>query len=207
MSRSIPDHASKDFLKVLIERSQCGDQDAFEELVRLYQGRVWGVVIRIVRRPEIADEIGNEAFLKAWMKISTLRDPSKFEGWLLRGVATNLALDHLRSTQAEREATTENLDVGDSRGCEHDSPRAHDLNPVEAATRKEGTEALTLCIATLPNRQRAVFISACCWELPHSQVAEEEGITAGAVSKTVHDAKRNLRKCLMRRGMGPEDVR
>src|SRR5215469_15429181 len=82
----------------LISRSQCGDIDAFNQLVDHYQSVMYSVVYRIVGNTEIAADITQDAFLSAFRNIRSYRGTASFRAWLLR-IGSNMACDHWRRVQ------------------------------------------------------------------------------------------------------------
>jgi RNA polymerase sigma-70 factor (ECF subfamily) len=69
---------------MLVERSQAGDREAFEELVRRYADRLYAVVLRFVADGDEAEEVTQEAFLRAWRSISQFEGRAQFFTWLYR---------------------------------------------------------------------------------------------------------------------------
>ena len=86
----------------LIARARRGDRGAFEEIVRLYQRRVYGVALRIVRAHDVADDVAQEAFLRAWRSLDRFDLDRPFGPWVCR-IAANLAVNHVRSPRAREE--------------------------------------------------------------------------------------------------------
>ncbi len=78
----------------LVARARAGDQEAFTQLVMQYQVPLYNMALRMVGAPEDAADIMQEAFLRAWEKIATLRS-APFKSWLFR-IAVNLCYDHFR---------------------------------------------------------------------------------------------------------------
>ncbi|HEY2737090.1 MAG TPA: sigma-70 family RNA polymerase sigma factor [Thermoanaerobaculia bacterium] len=87
----------------LIRASLKGDQDAFAALVRKHQSRVFHLAGRFFRRPEEVEEVAQETFLRAWMKLGTYRADAPFEHWLTR-LCLRCAYDRLRQRKGEPEA-------------------------------------------------------------------------------------------------------
>ena len=83
----------------LLARAQRGNLFAFEELVRRYQRRVYAVALRIVRRHDVADDVAQEAFVRAHRSLASFDVTRPFGPWIAR-ITANLALNHLRSPVA-----------------------------------------------------------------------------------------------------------
>src|SRR5246500_4947360 len=89
----------------LIRAAQRGDQDAFERLVRAYDQSVLRVAMNLLRSPEDARDVYQEAFLRVYRNLHSFRFDCSFHTWLYR-IVTNLCLDHLRKRKVRREEPT-----------------------------------------------------------------------------------------------------
>src|ERR1700674_5646021 len=89
----------------LIRAAQRGDQRAFEQLVRLYDQNVLRLALNLLRSPEDANDIYQEAFLRVFKNLHTFRFDCSFHTWLYR-IVTNICLDHLRKRKVRREEST-----------------------------------------------------------------------------------------------------
>src|SRR6187401_3349700 len=77
-----------------------GDKDAFEHVIRKYQGKVYTLVFRLVRDRETALDLTQEVFFKIFQKLSDLKDPSKASSWIMQ-VAHNTSLDWLKKRKVD----------------------------------------------------------------------------------------------------------
>jgi RNA polymerase sigma-70 factor (ECF subfamily) len=99
--------------EVLARETGRGDLDAFDELVRRYEHRIYGFVLQFVSNPTDAREVTQDAFLGGFVAINQYRPGSPFASWLF-AIARNKAIDHLRShKEATREEVPENPDYDD----------------------------------------------------------------------------------------------
>src|SRR3954452_12793766 len=89
----------------LIRAAQRGDQDAFEQLVQAYDQSVLRLAMNLLRSPEDASDIYQEAFLRVYRSLHTFRFDCSFHTWLYR-IVTNLCLDHLRKRKVRKEEST-----------------------------------------------------------------------------------------------------
>jgi RNA polymerase sigma-70 factor (ECF subfamily) len=89
----VPSKSSNDD-RDLVDRARRGDREAFTQLIVQYQVSLYNMALRMVGRPDDAADIAQEAFLRAWEKIRTLRD-APFKSWLFQ-IAANLCYDHFR---------------------------------------------------------------------------------------------------------------
>src|SRR6266853_377106 len=111
----------------VIRAVQRGDQDAFEQLVRAYDQSVLRLAMNMMRSPEDARDVYQEAFLRVYRNIHTFRFDCSFHTWLYR-IVTNICLDHLRKRKVRREepAIIETADglVNRVDNVEEDGPHA-----------------------------------------------------------------------------------
>ena len=87
--------------RVLIERAQGGDREAFEELVRIYDRDVLRIALNILHAPEDARDVYQESFLKIYKNLPRFRFECTFYTWTYRGHVTNVCLDHLQRRQQQ----------------------------------------------------------------------------------------------------------
>src|SRR5580658_10294391 len=89
----------------LIRAAQQGDQDAFEQLVRIYDQSVLRLAMNLLRSPEDAQDVYQEAFLRVFRNLDKFRFDCSFHTWLYR-IVTNLCLDHMRKRKVRKEEST-----------------------------------------------------------------------------------------------------
>ena len=170
----------------LLERFATGDLEAFEVLFRQHQGEVYAWTVRIVRDTGIAEDLTVETFWRIH-KARARFDPSgNFQGWARR-IATNAALDHLRSARRETELPEDLA-----------SPAQPD-----SAVRRETREQLKQAFHQLPAKYRLVATLALVEDEPYDKIAEAAGISAAVVKIRVFRAVRMLRKKLQSLGLQP----
>lgn len=164
----------------LLSRFALGEMDAFETLVRQFQGQVYGWIVRIVRDPGIAEDLSVETFWRIYRSRSQFRPDGNFGGWARR-IATNLALDHLRRTRPER-ALPEDV--------------ATENSPDEV-TQRETRDAIGNAFRRLPAKLRLTARLALIEEQPYNEIADALGTSVGTVKTRVFRAVRILRKHLV----------
>lgn len=169
----------------LLERFVRGDQDAFEALFRENQAEVFRWILRVVRDHAAAEEVTVEAFWRAYRGRARF-DPSRSFGAWLRRIATNTALDYLRS--ARRRIRWVELDEGTA------APAGPDT-----ALR----EAIAVAFRRLPPRLQVVAVLALIEERPHAEIAEALGLPIGTVKSRLFRATCALEKELGRMGIRP----
>ena len=169
---------------LLVARARRGDQAAFGQVVCAHQRRVYATALRIVRSHAVADDVAQEAFVRAWRSLESFDLSRPFGPWVCR-IAANLALNHVRSPRAREEGPPEREGAA---SCV-DSPLGQLLDA-------EATRALDVAISELPADQRAVFVLRAFEELSYAEIAEALGIPAGTVMSRLSRARQRLARAL-----------
>ena len=170
----------------LLQRFAHGDLDAFESLFRRYQGEVFCWTMRIVRDRGIAEDLTIETFWRIHRAHARF-DPARSFGPWARRIATNAALDYLKTARVETELPKDLLATA--------SP-----NPgIERDVRERVSEAF----GQLPPKLRIAATLALIEEEPYAEIADSLGISLGAVKLRVFRAVRLLRKRLKDLGVEP----
>jgi len=165
-----------------VNQAKAGDTEAFEQLYRAHSGRVYAVCLRMVKDKTQAEDLVQEAFVRAWQKLNTFRGDSAFTTWLHR-LSVNLTLTHLRN-QKRRTDKVMSTD---------------DLTPFEKpVNEKKSGEKLDLeaAIASLPEKARQVFVLHEVEGYKHEEIATMMGIASGTTKAQLHRARRMLREAL-----------
>ena len=170
----------------LLRNFASGDLDAFETLFREYQGEVFRWIVRIVRDPGIAEDLTIETFWRIH-KAHARFDPDRSFGAWARRIATNAALDYLKTHRPETELAEE--------------PTASQAP--DAAVQRDTRERTRKAFARLPAKLRVAAVLALVEEQPYKEVAEALGISIGAVKLRVFRALRILRQELRKQGIEP----
>lgn len=169
----------------LIARARRGDAGAFEEIVRLHQRRVYGAALRIVRAHDVADDIAQEAFVRAWRALDRFELGRPFGPWVCR-IAANLAVNHVRSPRAREQGLPEG----------HVETRTHEPGPLGALLDAEGSRVLEAALAELPKEQRAVLVLRAVEEMSYAEIAEALGTSPGTVMSRLFRARERLARLL-----------
>jgi RNA polymerase sigma-70 factor (ECF subfamily) len=179
----------------LIAQAQAGDSLAFEELVRIHADRLYAVVMPLCRDSHEAEEVTQEAFLRAWRSIRGFDGRSQLFTWLYR-IGVNEA--KRRAQRGARRLRTVSLE--ESPG---DPPDLTDA-PEQRAERREARAALERSVHDLPLDYRAPLVLRDIEGLSTQQAAEILGLTEAAFKSRLHRARARVRKSLERaRGQGP----
>jgi len=170
----------------LVQDVRNGNRQAFTELMRRHQQRVYWVARRIVGNHEDADDIAQDAFIKAFLSLGDFRGDSSFFTWLYR-IAVNLSLNTVRRRQVltylrESEILSRFLPLGND-------PH-HDLELKELESR------LQRAIGSLPEKQRAVFVLRYYDGMPYEEIAGVLKTSVGGLKANYFHALRKVQEYL-----------
>jgi RNA polymerase sigma-70 factor (ECF subfamily) len=169
----------------LLARARQGDLAAFEAVVRRYQRRVYGVALRIVRAHDVADDVAQDAFVRAWRSLDRFDLGRPFGPWVCR-IAANLAVNHVRSPRAREEGLPEG----------HAETPSADPGPLGAVLDAEARRVLDAAVAGLSPEQRAVFVLRTVEDMSYEEIAGALAISAGTVMSRLFRARERLAKAL-----------
>src|SRR5437870_8282424 len=147
----------------VIRAVQRGDQDAFEQLVRAYDQSVLRLAMNLLRSPEDAQDVYQEAFLRVYKNIHAFRFDCSFHTWLYR-IVTNICLDHLRKKKVRKEEATvmETAEGPVDRMDAFEESSAH-ADPERSLRNVQLSQRIESALSELTPRERMVF------ELRHYQ--------------------------------------
>lgn len=168
--------------RALVEACQRGDRDAFDTLVTRYQRNLYRLCYRYVNDHSDANDLAQEAFLKAYKAIGRFRGDAAFSTWLYR-IAVNTCLNFRAARKPQSEPLAESLADG-RRGVGEDIEQRERAARVRAAVER------------LPEKQRLTLILKIYQDLTHEQVAEILGSSVGTVKANLFHALGNLRRLL-----------
>ena len=170
----------------VVRRAREGDHDAFGLIVETYRDRLFGLAIGILRDRSAAEDVVQEAFIKAYKNLKGFRGDSSIYTWLYR-IAVNTAHNHLRRVKRRTEVDFEEVaPIIEARG----------QNPAESTANAELGVAIDGAIQNLPPRQREVFMLHYFERMTHREIAEVLGVTEGAVKANFFHAVQKLKGAL-----------
>ena len=161
---------------------QRGDREAFDRLVERHQREVYRLCYRYVGHHEDANDLAQEAFLRAWRSIGRFRGESAFSTWLYR-IAVNACLNHRALKRVPTQDLPETL-PDPSRGAQSRAEAEDEARRVRGA------------IARLPEKQRATLILKLYHDLSHEEVASVLGSSVGTVKSNLFHALGNVKRLL-----------
>ena len=173
----------------LVVRARGGDAEAFEAIVRSYQKRVYGVALRMTRRHEVADDIVQETFVRAYSHLDRFEVGRPLAPWLTR-IAANLCINYLTAAARREQQFAE----GDGPAAEPPAPRADgEPEPLAELLSLEFRRALDASVQKLPPDQRIVFDLKVHEEMRYEEIAEALDISTGTVMSRLFRARQKLK--------------
>ena len=179
----------------LVRAAQRGSEDAFEELVRQYEKRVYHLALRMCGNQEDAWEISQEAFLSAWRGLRFFRGESAFSTWIYR-LASNAAIDYLRRQGRQRALEGASLDDE----ATFSEPQDPSPTPHQAAEQGELREHLQAGLLALSAEHRQVLLLRELQGLSYEEIGRELDLDLGTVKSRIARAREKLRKILLASG-------
>lgn len=174
----------------LIQRSRAGEREAFGELVKRHQQRLFHGVVKVLGSADAARDAVQEAFILAFQKLETFQGNSAFSTWLFR-IAFNAAMSEKRRTRREvasvEDGGENSVNLADFRSG------ADPRTPIET---RETQELVQAALRALPEDFRVVLVlkefEGYCYE----EIAAVVGIPVGTVRSRIHRARNELREKL-----------
>lgn len=171
----------------LIRAAQAGDHEAFERLVRSYDRSVLRLAMNLLRSPEDAYDIYQEAFLRVFRNLNSFRFDCSFSTWLYR-IVTNLCLDQLRKKKVRRtEPTVVETEEGTVDRLDSVAEQRASGDPQRALLSRELRGKIDEVLSSLTARERLVF------ELRHY-----EGMRLKAIGEVLGTTEEAAKNCLFR---------
>ncbi|WP_409303809.1 RNA polymerase sigma factor SigW [Peribacillus sp. SCS-155] len=180
-------------VKARIKQVLKGDQNAFGELVELYKDKVYQICYRMLGNRHEAEDMAQEAFVRAYVNIRSFNIKMKFSTWLYR-IATNLCIDRIRKKKPDyyldaEVAGTEGLDM-------YSQIAADSAQPEEELESLELREAVQAEILKLPDKYRSVIVLKYMEELSLKEISDILDLPVGTVKTRIHRGREALKNKL-----------
>lgn len=171
-----------------------GDPEAYRVLVERYERRIYHVVYGMVRSPEDAHDLAQDAFIKAFQNLHRFRLESKFYTWLCR-IAMNVSIDHLRKQKHRRHSEFDDARNG-SEGAQVVRLHSAKDDPAANVAKSQMYRTIMDAVDTLPDDQKQVLILRELEEMPYKEISEILNIPEGTVMSRLYYARRRLQELL-----------
>lgn len=178
---------------VLLARAE--ETRAFDELVTRYQNKIYRLARRMTETEEDAEDVVQEAFVKAYRSLKGFKGESRFSTWLYR-ITVNLALMKLRKRKLETVPLDSPIQTKD--GVVQREIEDMGLDPLERLIAAESKQVLDRAVAGLPAGHRAVFVLRDMEKLSTEDTARVLGISVPAVKSRLHRTRLMLKEKLIR---------
>jgi RNA polymerase sigma factor RpoE len=176
--------------KVLVKRAQTGDLQAYDELVRRYQERIYSTVYHMTANHEDANDLAQEAFIKAYQSIKTFKGGSSFYTWVYR-IAINKTINFLKQRRNKTQMSLDDLDFN----AEHDPDLValiSERTPRREINLAELQEKLNAAMQKLSEPHRLVVVLHDVQGLSHDEIAEMMDCNVGTVRSRLFYARQQL---------------
>ena len=180
--------------KHILAQARRGELDAFEELVRRYEKRVYAIALRSAGSPEDAADITQDVFLRAWRSIESFRGDSGFSTWLFR-ITMNICVDHARHRQTQPQTMALTNDEDEERPIHDPAP-----TPEEHLDNSELGRELAAALDEVSEEHRRIVLLRDVSGMSYTEIAEILEISEGTVKSRLARARIALRKVLLKRG-------
>lgn len=182
----------------LVERFKGGDATAFDQLVRRYWTRIYAMVSQLLRNHQDAEEVTQDAFIRAHRGLGNFRGESAFSTWLYQ-IATNLARNRYWYWWRRKRDQSISLDAPlgeDNDGTVADLLPADQETPEDATVTQEFVHRVAECMDELNEKHREILILRNVQNLAYEEIAEILGISVGTVKSRIARARESLRERL-----------
>ncbi|MEL6543607.1 MAG: sigma-70 family RNA polymerase sigma factor [Myxococcota bacterium] len=170
---------------IWVEQAQGGDSRAMEQLYRAHAPAVHDYALRFARNRDVAEEVTQETFIRAFRSIGRFRGQSKFRTWLF-----SIAINRLRTEMQKRSKRSSDLDISDVEiGEEGPTPSGM------------SRRALQRALAALPEGYREVVLMHDVQGMGHGEIAQLRGTSVGTSKSQLHKARAKLREILKEQEM------
>lgn len=184
-----------------VERARRGDREAFGVLVRKHQRRVYATALHIMGTHGDADDVAQDAFVRAFRGIAAFDGRADFFTWLYR-ITVNTALNHLRSRKRMRSISERGAQGVEAEGGRPERLGERSSTPGEWAELSERFRRVVSEVCDLSPTLRVTLVLAVVEQLPYREIAAILEVPEGTVAWRVNEARKQLR---LRLGEGADD--
>jgi len=173
----------------VVERILAGDDNAFEILVKKYQKRIYFLALRMTKSHDIADELAQESFVKAYLSLSGFQKGKSFYTWIYR-IAINLILNYLKHSKF-----TVSLDTPAGRTYLENIPKS----PVQLSRliSEEQSQIFRKALDELPHTQKAIFMLRVFDGFSYEKISEVIGCSVGTVMSRLYRARIKIKNNIL----------
>ena len=190
-----PNPESEDL--ALVRRAQAGDRSAFKALFERYHRRVYAVALGVLKVPQDAHDVVQEAFVKVYKHLPDFQGASSFYTWLYR-ITMNLAIDQLRRKKTQRQVDYDDAVGRDSQADDpgHVAPTIDGGDPGHTHSRKELAAKIQAALGTLPEYHQQVILLREVEGLSYEEIAKVMKVPKGTIMSRLFHARRKMQSAL-----------
>ena len=170
----------------LIARARAGDQEAFRLLFVRFSKPLCQFIYQLVSQRDLAEDLTQETFVRAYHNLNRLRDDSRFSTWLF-GIGHNVAREFLRSRQREFQSLSEEVNQTED---------ATTISPVDGVLEKELNLAIENALQGLDEEKRAIFVLKVFQQRSYQEIVEITGFSLAKIKTELHRARVKMRQKL-----------
>jgi RNA polymerase sigma factor (sigma-70 family) len=172
----------------LVHRSQAGDLSAYEELVRRYHGRIYGLIYSMVSSREDAEDLAQEVFVKAWKALGHFREQAGFYTWIYR-IALNRTINFRKRRNRRKTVDEFDPDIKTAESYREFSSKGSVLRKMSLG---EFQRKMNAAMLKLSEKHRAVVTMHDIQGMPHGEIAKIMGCSEGTVRSRLFYAHKQL---------------
>ena len=182
--------------KELLLKAKEGNEDAFEEIIKLYQQKVCSTIFYMVKNENIVEDLAQEVFIKVYRNIAKFNEDSSLYTWIYR-ITMNTCFDQMKKEKKITYISTfvEQEDGEMEMQFEDEKQKLDEI--VESKLRKE---TLIKAIKSLPSEQRALIVLRDIQQFKYMEIAEMLKLNLGTVKSKISRARVNLKEILEKEG-------
>ena len=190
----------------VVRAVKAGNTEAFRILVDRHKGRLYAVIRRLIGDPDVAEELAQESFVRAFTGMGGFREESRFGTWLTQ-IGIHAVRDHLRRTKNVRERRILSLDAIREAGRDDLEPsdRRPMADPLDQLGEREEKDLMRRALSQLPGNYRELIILKHFEGWPYEELAAVSGDSVGTLKVRAHRARRMLKEALLSLGWQPRE--
>ncbi len=189
MTSSVPQESFDEQERLVLDAVRSGQSTKFEDLVLAYQNRLFAAMLAVLGNRQDAEDVTQEAFTKAFLKLNAFQAKSSFFTWLHR-IAFNLAIDLRRRDARSRSIGKVSMEIAS------DELRSAEPSPLDATEQNETQQKIYAALAMLDPERRSVITLRDLQGMDYSEIAQVLEIPIGTVRSRLHRARLELRDLL-----------
>ena len=174
----------------LVDKARDGDMTAYEELVRRYQGRIYGLVYNMTSNKEDAEDLVQDVFVKAYKSLDKFQGKSSFYTWVYR-IAVNRTINFIKRGKKKRTLSLNDTESGIERDPAYVELSSKE-SPIRDASISEIKEKLNEALQKLSEKHRTVVVLHDIQGVPHDEIGKMLGCSSGTVRSRLFYARQQL---------------